>query len=79
MSYSPTLFSGMYAYFLFTFARILLMLLSKISSARRNDQGQLEPDAAEDVVQNSLGFGGYELAPKSEHRKEGPSSSPPSS
>jgi len=38
--------------------------------ARRNEQGQLEPDAAEDVVQNSLGFGGYEHAPKPEHRKE---------
>ncbi|KJA26409.1 hypothetical protein HYPSUDRAFT_133169 [Hypholoma sublateritium FD-334 SS-4] len=36
--------------------------------ARRNDHGQLEPDAEEDVVQNSLGFGGYELAPKAELR-----------
>ena len=32
--------------------------------ARRNTRGDLEPDAPEDVVQNSLGFGGYELAPK---------------
>jgi len=38
--------------------------------ARRNQQGQLEPDAAEDVVQNSLGFGGYEHAPKSENRQK---------
>lgn len=45
-------------------------------SARRNAQGQLEPDAAEDVVQNSLGFGEYEHAPKSEDRKKVASSSP---
>jgi len=32
--------------------------------ARRNARGDLEPDAPEDVVQNSLGFGGYELASK---------------
>ncbi|KAF9456622.1 cytochrome c oxidase assembly protein CtaG/Cox11-domain-containing protein [Collybia nuda] len=32
--------------------------------ARRNEHGQLEPDAPEDVIQNSLGFGDYELAPK---------------
>jgi cytochrome c oxidase assembly protein subunit 11 len=37
-------------------------------SARRNARGQLEPDAADDVVQQSLGFGGYENAPKSENR-----------
>ncbi|TFK33241.1 cytochrome c oxidase assembly protein CtaG/Cox11-domain-containing protein [Crucibulum laeve] len=36
--------------------------------ARRNQQGHLEPDAAEDVVQNSLGFGAYENAPKAEVR-----------
>jgi len=36
--------------------------------ARRNEHGQLEPDAEEDVVQNSLGFGGYEHAPKAEIR-----------
>jgi len=29
-------------------------------SARRNQRGQLEPDAPEDVVQDSLGFSGYE-------------------
>jgi cytochrome c oxidase assembly protein subunit 11 len=34
--------------------------------ARRNVHGQLEPDAGEDEVQNSLGFGGYENAPKAE-------------
>ncbi|TRM64363.1 cytochrome c oxidase assembly protein CtaG/Cox11-domain-containing protein [Schizophyllum amplum] len=38
--------------------------------ARRNALGQLEPDAAADKVQNSLGFGGYEHAPKVEERKE---------
>ena len=32
--------------------------------ARRNARGDLEPDAPEDVVQSSLGFGGYELASK---------------
>jgi cytochrome c oxidase assembly protein subunit 11 len=37
-------------------------------SARRNTKGQLEPDAAETEVQNSLGFGGYENAPKAEVR-----------
>ncbi|KAF8199677.1 cytochrome c oxidase assembly protein CtaG/Cox11-domain-containing protein, partial [Pholiota molesta] len=36
--------------------------------ARRNEQGLLEPDAEEDVIQNSLGFGGYENAPKAEIR-----------
>ena len=30
--------------------------------ARRNARGDLEPDAPEDVVQSSLGFGDYELA-----------------
>uniref|UniRef100_A0A8H8CL11 Uncharacterized protein n=2 Tax=Psilocybe cubensis TaxID=181762 RepID=A0A8H8CL11_PSICU len=47
--------------------------------ARRNDQGQLEPDAAEDVVQNSLGFGGYEHAPKAETRTLAKQSNPASS
>ena len=32
--------------------------------ARRNARGDLEPDAPEDVIQNSLGFGDYELASK---------------
>ncbi|KAF5382017.1 hypothetical protein D9615_004448 [Tricholomella constricta] len=36
--------------------------------ARRNERGQLEPDAEEDVIQTSLGFGGYENAPKAEVR-----------
>lgn len=36
--------------------------------ARRNERGQLEPDAEEDAVQASLGFGGYENAPKAEVR-----------
>lgn len=36
--------------------------------ARRNEHGQLEPDAEESVVQNSLGFGSYEHAPKAEIR-----------
>ncbi|GLB40318.1 putative cytochrome c oxidase assembly protein CtaG/Cox11 [Lyophyllum shimeji] len=36
--------------------------------ARRNERGQLEPDAEEHAVQQSLGFGGYENAPKAEVR-----------
>ncbi|EIN09735.1 hypothetical protein PUNSTDRAFT_120104 [Punctularia strigosozonata HHB-11173 SS5] len=36
--------------------------------ARRNAHGQLEPDAADDVVQESLGFSQYEHAPKKEER-----------
>ncbi|KAF5342578.1 hypothetical protein D9611_001790 [Ephemerocybe angulata] len=32
--------------------------------ARRNKYGHLEPDAAEDVVQNSMGWSQYEHAPK---------------
>ncbi|KAK7033217.1 carn-acyltransf domain-containing protein [Favolaschia claudopus] len=36
--------------------------------ARRNQKGQLEPDAAEADIQNSLGFGGYEHAPKAEEQ-----------
>lgn len=39
--------------------------------ARRNKQGHLEPDAATDVVQNSLGFGRYEHGIKVEDRKAG--------
>ncbi|EEB91457.1 hypothetical protein MPER_10177 [Moniliophthora perniciosa FA553] len=38
--------------------------------ARRNKYGQLEPDAADSEVQNSLGFGEYEHAPKVEERRE---------
>ncbi|KAJ7455347.1 cytochrome c oxidase assembly protein CtaG/Cox11, domain-containing protein [Mycena galericulata] len=38
--------------------------------ARRNQKGHLEPDAAEDEVQTSLGFGEYEHAPKAEVRNE---------
>ncbi|KAF9033278.1 hypothetical protein BDZ89DRAFT_1063019 [Hymenopellis radicata] len=34
--------------------------------ARRNQRGQLEPDAQEDVIQKSLGFDEYEHAPKAE-------------
>lgn len=68
----------------YTFFRYLLLNICSLHpadiainfcSARRNEQGHLEPDAPEDVVQNSLGFGGYELAPKPEHRKKDPSSS----
>lgn len=41
-------------------------------SARRNERGQLEPDAPEDVVQESLGFGGYEHSLKHPERKSDP-------
>lgn len=34
--------------------------------ARRNAQGHLEPDAADDVIQKSLGFDSYEHAPRVE-------------
>ena len=40
-----------------------------LSSARRNAQGHLEPDAPDDVVQASQGFADYEHAPKVEDRK----------
>ncbi|KAI0734117.1 cytochrome c oxidase assembly protein CtaG/Cox11-domain-containing protein [Fomitopsis betulina] len=36
--------------------------------ARRNSQGHLEPDAPDDVVQASQGFGDYEMAPRVEDR-----------
>lgn len=42
--------------------------LADLCRARRNKQGQLEPDGDERAVQNSLGFGGYEHAPKAEDR-----------
>jgi hypothetical protein len=35
-----------------------------MSRARRNEQGHLVPDAAEDVIQKSQGFENYELAKK---------------
>lgn len=43
-------------------------------SARRNGQGHLEPDAPDDVVQASQGFGDYEMAPRVEDRN--PASEP---
>ena len=42
--------------------------------ARRNRFGHLEPDAADDVVQQSLGFDKFEHAPRSD--KDSPPSSP---
>lgn len=36
--------------------------------ARRNQQGNLEPDAADSVVQAAMGFDKYEHAPKKENR-----------
>ncbi|KAI0784604.1 cytochrome oxidase assembly factor [Abortiporus biennis] len=38
--------------------------------ARRNAHGHLEPDASDDVVQASQGFGDYEMAPRVEDRKK---------
>lgn len=48
------------------FGKLTKLLI--LFSARRNEQGQLEPDAEEDVVQKSLGFDAYENAPKVEVR-----------
>ena len=55
----------------YTFFRFVFCLSSKPRDrrilqprARRNTRGDLEPDAPEEVVQNSLGFGGYERASK---------------
>ncbi|KAG6910856.1 hypothetical protein DXG01_007172 [Tephrocybe rancida] len=42
--------------------------------ARRNERGHLEPDADENTVQASLGWSGYESAPKAEVRSAAPSS-----
>jgi cytochrome c oxidase assembly protein subunit 11 len=42
--------------------------ISILFSARRNKRGQLEPDAADGAVQQSMGFAGYEHAPKVEDR-----------
>jgi len=39
--------------------------------ARRNAKGHLEPDASEAVVQKSMGFEDYEIAPRKEDRQEG--------
>ncbi|KAF8653601.1 hypothetical protein AX16_003845 [Volvariella volvacea WC 439] len=47
--------------------------------ARRNRHGQLEPDAAEDVVQKSMGWESYETAPKAEDRKAGENTTPSNS
>lgn len=44
--------------------------LTSVYRARRNERGHLEPDAADDVVQTSLGFGEYKNAPKAEVREE---------
>jgi cytochrome c oxidase assembly protein subunit 11 len=38
--------------------------------AKRNAKGVLEPDAPEDAVQKSLGFGNYVNAPKAEDRNK---------
>jgi len=42
--------------------------LLRIYRARRNAQGHLEPDASDQDVQKSLGFGDYEMAPRAEIR-----------
>jgi cytochrome c oxidase assembly protein subunit 11 len=58
----------------YTFFRFVLhfVLLShgfiRICSARRNAKGHLEPDADDEKVQQSMGFGEYEHAPKAEER-----------
>jgi len=43
--------------------------------ARRNAQGHLEPDAPDNVVQASQGFGDYEMAPRVEDRRTAESQS----
>ena len=58
----------------YTFFRYVSQLRIRLSysyppSARRNAQGHLEPDAPDDVVQASQGFGDYEMAPRVEDRK----------
>lgn len=58
-----------YTFFRYGAALSASVACSPLCSARRNANGQLEPDAAEDVVQTSLGFGDYGLAPKAEVRK----------
>lgn len=40
--------------------------------ARRNEQGHLEPDAPEEVVQTSMGFDKFEHAPKVGDRPRSP-------
>ncbi|KAI0322750.1 cytochrome c oxidase assembly protein CtaG/Cox11-domain-containing protein [Amylostereum chailletii] len=47
--------------------------------ARRNAQGHLEPDAPDEVVQASQGFGDYEHAPKAEVRNAAQALDSPSS
>ena len=64
----------LHAFFFFEF-----FFSTKEPSARRNEHGQLEPDAEESVIQNSLGFGGYEHAPKAEIRNPAKDSSPTTS
>lgn len=66
----------------YTFFRFVLcpsfgsLMMTPISRrrARRNARGDLEPDAPEDVVQNSLGFGDYELISKKASHSSGNSS-----
>jgi cytochrome c oxidase assembly protein subunit 11 len=48
----------------------VLHTTDKLCRARRTASGMLEPDASEDVVQKSMGFDGYELAPKKEDRED---------
>jgi len=51
-----------------------ILILVPHRRARRNSRGDLEPDAPEDVVQSSLGFGDYELASKKASFDSGKSS-----
>jgi len=52
-----------YTFFKFVF-RPPTRITLKFYRARRNERGQLEPDAEEQVVQKSLGFDKYEHGPK---------------
>lgn len=48
--------------------RMCGVLANATVRARRNAQGHLEPDAADGVVQKSLGFDSYEHSPRVEIR-----------
>jgi len=65
-----------YTFFRFVLCPSFGSLMTSISRrrARRNARGDLEPDAPEDVVQNSLGFGDYELMSKKASPSSGNSS-----
>lgn len=64
-SFCRTLFSGKSIFNVSDKSTRLILCLR----ARRNARGHLEPDAPEDKIQESLGFGSYEHAVKSNTNK----------